>query len=84
MRTFPRVAGELIRWFRKPTLPDQECEQLLAERDALLKILRETWVPPDGPMEARLRCGKIRREAAERLHAVDLKLRAGCQRYLGT
>jgi hypothetical protein len=70
-------------WFKKNILPDQECEQLLAERDALLKILQETWVPSDGTMEDRLRCGKIRRDAANKLHEVDMTLRADCQRFLG-
>ena len=69
-------------WFRKTTLPDAECEHLLHQRDAMLKILKETWVSPGGLEADRLRCTKIRRDAARKLDEVSKKLQAGCEHYL--
>lgn len=69
-------------WSKKTTLPNADCEQLLKERDALLKVLRDTWVPPDALRADHITCSQTRRQAAQRLHEVDQKLQAGCQRYL--
>ena len=69
-------------WSKKTVLPDGKCQELLAERDALLETLRTTWVPPDAVRADHVTCSQIRRRAAHRLHEVDLKLREGCERFL--